>query len=505
MARSRAQPDRDRAQADALRDCRMKVRIHRFTLYAVAGWVVLLVYFATQDADAALVSLVLTPPLGALLLVAVRQQHLVLSQFMGLAVISHAIAPPFFFLRREFYTYGGGFGAVKDFRFGVDEFLRIYSEVLIFLAAMVLFAVVLRSLWPRVSWDTGLRLTALAPSLTPKARRRYGILLALFLILIAAPLSVFMYANRIGITGVEPTVLPYRLTGIFTYFRMFVVPMVIFAGLALGRRTRPMTVLILLYMAVAGFSSASRYVVLSTAAPLVVFALLDRRIARFLVVASASAAMFVLVTASRDYVYTRQMPLVELVQTTVRGVDAAAFSPFALVGGVANRLWGPQDVVLASQYHTPSRWAAIVNYFSLRTVVENLTFEFYGLTFSGESAGFGVGIGYVPWMIVLANGSLPVLIALAFVAAVLVSVSEWLVTRYRALPGRLPQTAVHPLAFLFVFCLYPSNLNWWYDAVFLSAAGLLVLHLAMRLRRRRSPPPRRLEVHPAPVPHPEQP
>ena len=455
----------------------MTLKVHRFTLYAAGAWLVLLVYFALKDEDAAVLSIVLTPTLGALVLAAVAQRHLVLSLFMGLAVLSHAVAPPFFFLRREFYTYGGGFGAVKDFNFGVGEFLRVYAYVLVFLAATALFTIALRRLWPPTR--SAARLT---PALGADARIPFGALLALFLIVVAAPASVFMYQNRIGITGVEPTVLPYRLTGLLTYFRMFVVPIAIFAGLAVARRTPTLTLLVLLYTALAGFASASRYVVLSSAAPAALFALLDRRLARFAAVATGTALVFVLVTASRDYVYTQRMPLVDLVTTTVRAYDFSAASPFDLVGGIANRLWGPQDVVLAYQHHVPSRLTAIVNYFSMRPVVEDLTQEFYGMTLAGDSAAFGVGIGYVPWMILLADASLPVLVALALVTGVLLSISEWLVDSYQALPGIWWRLSGQPLAVLFVYCLYPSNLNWWYQAVLLAALGLALMRLYAQAR-----------------------
>ena len=465
----------------------MTLKVHRFTLYAIAGWLVLLAYFAMRDGEAALLSVLLTPAIGGLLLVAIAARHRVLSLFLGLALLSHAVAPPFFFLRRGFYTYGGGFGAVKNFGFGVGEFLTIYSHVLVFLLALVTFTIGLHRLWPDTT-ATNRRLNDLAPA-DPRVRLISTAALALFLLLVAMPMSVFMYANRIGITGLEPAVLPYRLTGILTYFRMLVVPVAIFIGLAFSSRGAALTLLIVAYTFVAGFASASRYVVLSSAAAVTLFALLDRRVLRLVSVLGATAAIFVLVTASRDYLYTEHMPLTQLVQTTLRNYDPAAFSPFELVGGIANRLWGPQDVVLAYQYEVPSRWTAIVNYFSLRPVVQDLTYEMYGMTFAGATAAFGVGLGYVPWMILLAGRSLPVLIALAFFTAVLLSLCERLVTRYDALPGAIGYLSSRVLAALFIYCIYPSNMNWFYQALLLAVLGLalerLRQQLPVRVRRAR--------------------
>jgi hypothetical protein len=448
----------------------------------------LLIHFALNDSDALLLSLVLTPAVGALLIIAIRSRQLVLSLFMGFALLSHAVAPPFFFMRRQFYTYGGDFGAVKDFQFGVGEFLAIYKWVLIFLAATVAFTVVLSRVLRRSSHqlDGAVDITA---HLSDHVRTRYARGLVIFILAVALPVSLFMYSARVGITGLEPTILPYRLTGILTYFRMFAVPVIIFAGYAVSRRTPTLTAVILFYAFIAGFASASRYVVMTTAAPLALFPLMERRIVRLAAAALMTAVIFVLVTASRDYVYTRQVPLTQLIGITIREYDASTFSPFEIVGGVANRLWGPQDVVLAYQYHVPDRLEAIRRYFSSRIVVENLGEQFYGMTFSGETAAFGVGLGYVPWMIVLADRSFSVLLFLALVTACLFTVSEWVVSAYRASSLRLWDSASQPLAFFLVYCLYTSSLNWWTKAMFLAGMGLLVkwMYLRWAPMARRSP------------------
>lgn len=455
-------------------------------MYGAVAWLVLLIHLFTVDADAFLLSLLLTPSLTALFALAVRARHAALAIFTAIAVISHAIAPPFFFMRREFYTYGGGFGAVKDFGFGVGEFLLIYSEVLVFLVATVLFSLLLRRLWPAQPAFRFVPAGLSGWSLGAGSRRRTAQLVGGFLLLIAAPLSIFMYNQRIGITGLEPQVLPYRLTGILTYFRLFIVPVIIFIGYALATRSLALTGVVLLYGAIAGFASSSRFIVMTTAMPLAIFALIDRRIARFVPIAVVTGVTFILVTGTRNYIYTERMPLTMLVTTTVTEYGLGGLSVFDVVGGIANRLWGPQDVVLAYQYSTPDRAEAIMDYFSGRAVVEDLTAEFYGLTLSGDAAAFGVGIGYVPWMILLGNRSLPILLCLAFVTALLLSATEWLAGRYAEARQPLLQVVSQPLAFLLVYFIYTSTLNWWYQASLLAALPLLFLRTS-RVKHRDGP------------------
>lgn len=451
----------------------VRLRVRRLTFYGIGLWIVLLGYFLYRDADAFLLSLVLTPILAALLWFSAHIRHTVLSIFMGLAFVSHAIAPPFFFIRREFYTYGGDFGAVKDFAFGVAEFLHIYLYVIIFLAAVVLFAAFL----PKGGeWSTQTGTRYRVRELLSTSGFRHASMALGIVLLLALPLNLVMYRLRIGMTGIEPRVLPYRMTGVLTYARMFLVPFAIFALYAAARRRGLLiTTAVLGYAALAGFASLSRFIVLAGIAPVVVFALVDRSVWRFVAAAIAGSLLFVLVSASRDYAFTREMPLTSLIATSAQNYAYSELSPFELVGGVANRLWGPQDVVLAFQYHVPSRSQAVLRYFTSRVVVEDLTFEFYGMKFTDQTSGYGVGLGFIPWMILLADRDIVVLGLLALLTACLLNSSEWMVRQVAGRQNALRAVAAQALAFAFVYCIYISAVHWWYEL-----AALITTSLAVR-------------------------
>lgn len=463
--------------------------VHRYTVAAAAAWLVLLVYFCVRDRDALLLSLTLTPVLAALALAAMRSRHIVLSMFMTLALLSHAVAPPFFFLQRQFYTYDGSFGAVKDFKFGVGELLRIYAYVLVFLAFTVAFALappLRRRLAGRTPDHPGPQLaTPLGPT---RGARRYEVVLTAFVVLVAIPCNLFMYSQRIGITGIVPPVLPFRMTGLLHYTRMLVFPLILMALYRLTRRRFAMAALIVGYGLIAGFASSSRFTLSTAIAPVALFALFERRFAQLAGVAAAGSLVFLLVTASRDYVYAGDLSYAGLVGTTIRNFDISQMAPFEMVGGIANRLWGPQDIVLAYQYHVGDRLGAITNYFTTRVVVEDLTWEFYGMRFSEAdgSAGFGVGLGYIPWMIVLADRSVPVLVLLAFISACILSVSERVVSLYRRKSG-VWAMAAYPAAFVLVYCVYTSSLKWWLEVLVVACLPMAALGIRRSGRRRGEP------------------
>ena len=451
-------------------------RVNRYVLAGATAWTILLVHFALNDTDALLLSVVLTPILGLLLVAAFRARHVVLSIFMTLALFSHAIAPPFFFMKRQFYVYGGSFGAVKDFRFGVLEFFEIYFWVLVFLVATCVATLAMARWLPRADVLRGEGLD-LASRVSRRTRQRATWALMVFVLLVCIPLSLFMYSKRIGITGVEPTVLPFRMTGIMSYFRMFIVPAIIFVGYALSNQRWPVAASVLVYAFFGGIAASSRYIVMLSAAPLAIFALVRHKTARLIAVMLAAAVIFVFVTETRLYVYSGAMPYTELLQRTVDGYDMSEFGPFETLGGIANRLWGPQDVVLAYQYRTPDQWTAIGRYFTGQIVVEDITYEFYGMVFSGQSAAWGVGIGYIPWMVLLADRNLAILLLLALVTAALLTASEAAVKAYLRAPEPAARNVAQPLAFFIVYVLYTSTLHWWVDAIGIAIAGLLLLRV----------------------------
>jgi len=298
-----------------------------------------------------------------------------------------------------------------------------------------------------------------------------------FVVFVAIPLSLFMYSRRIGITGVEPTVLPYRMTGIMSYFRMFMVPAIIFVGYALSTQRWPVAAVVMVYAFLGGIAGSSRYVVLLSAAPLLIFALVRRKTARLVTILLLTALLFVIVTATRRYVYTTSLPFTELLTRTLEEYDFSDFEPFDTVGGIANRLWGPQDVVLAYQYRTPDQWTDIRRYFSGEVVVEDMTYEFYGMVFSGVSAGWGVGIGYIAWMVLLADRNLAVLLLLALITAAILTASEAAVNEYFRAPEPAARSVAQPLAFFTVYVMYSSTLHWWVNAMGIALGGLLLLRL----------------------------
>jgi len=448
---------------------------------AVAAWVMFIAYCWRSNVEAAKLAIILPPIFGTAFVIALRARSVVLSLFMGFTFVSHAIAPPFFFLKRENYSYGGDFGAVKNFSFQAGELLRIYGTVCVFTLAVLLFTIAgVKMVRGEIPWS-GLRLGR------PKTQRRgaYDFLIIGFLIAVAVPQSILMYKLRVGITGVVAPALPFRLTGILYYSRSFIYPVLLFIAYALSKRSRATAVVIVLYAWFAALCGSSRYVLVISAASVVLFAVVDGRRIRFLASAATVGFAFLTVTHSREYIYSDALPFREYLLKSV-GESEERPPVGDLIGAIALRLYGPQDIVLAYQYDVPDRVQAMARWFTDRPVVD-LNYEFYGMILEPGS-GFGVGIGLAAWMIVLARRSYIFLIALAGVIAIFLIVADIVVLAVRRTKAFNASMIADPLAFFLVYVLYSAtSLRWYYELIVISTLATWMLRMLNPATHDRSP------------------
>jgi hypothetical protein len=459
----------------------MRVRTARkriSPLWAVAGlaaWIALIVHCWHHDVEAVKLAMILPSIFGLALLMALKLRSTVLTIFMGFTFISHAIAPAFFFLQKKNYRYSGDWGAVKDFGFGAGELLHIYRPVFLFTAAVLVFA----GAGIRMTRGRGRRRTIIeaGPKKTRAQRAVYDVLIIVFLIAIAVPQSIVMYRLRVGLTGVVSPILPFRLTGILYYSRGFLYPLLLFVAYSLSKRKLPTTIAIMLYAWLAGLCASSRYVLLVSMGSVLLFAFLDRRRVRFVIAAAIAGFAFMTVTYSRTYIYVEQLPLDEYIINSIEyREEHPKINFWDLVGGIAMRLYGPQDVVLAYQYDVPSRSQAIANWFTDRPVL-NLNTELYGMDLP-EGSGFGVGIGLHAWMVLLSRRSTMLMIFLAAVISALLVLADIPVEAVRRVKIFKVHMAADPLAFFLVFVLYSAaSLRWYYELIALSLVGTWILRM----------------------------
>jgi hypothetical protein len=252
---------------------------------------------------------------------------------------------PFFFLYRDNWQLAD----VKPFGFTALETLPILLKVSLFLCALVLFF----KLIYRLSWrqktlrksthtrrSSGLfkRVTELGSIASFDLKNNVNSAktsgLIAFLIPLLIVLNLWQYSQGIGITGVDPPRLPYRMAGILFYFTKFLIPVLLGYLYLKTKRGWPLMLLYLVYAWVFGLCSTSKGAVIMVMAPVIALAWVDKRYG-MLVVSFLGAMLGVFVASgARYYVHT--------VTNGVTGADTS-LGLFTLIGNVflepSSKIW----------------------------------------------------------------------------------------------------------------------------------------------------------------------
>lgn len=470
----------------------MKKQKLSYMLPLVLVWMSLAIYFYTNDVDAFILFMILPPLLGIILYISIKTKYVVLTMFFSLSFVSHAINPAFFFLNRANYAYDG-WGAVKDFSFDLSEFIPIYRDMYLLLICIFIFTIVLNKLFNDAPSKTALMNKSTKSAHCPDISERqvditkrsknkrgiYSLLICLFIFFVVVPLNLFMYTNGIGISTIDPKRLPMKLVGITFYLRNYIVPIIITYLYYRARRTNILTALILLYGMLVGILSLSKGNVILTILPVVLFSIIDNKKMRLYFSILYAIFLYSMVSWARQFVFISSVGSIEMMENIFSNLIESDFIGVQMLvtflNAFSDRLYGAQSVVLAYQSNIDDNIAEIFNFFLARTgnLPDIILNDLFGLHFTGGEA-FGVGIGYLPTLILLANKNLVLLILLALVTAIYLTISEIIITKYIS-GDHVINMVGYPLGFLMIFYLYDSFMGKFYFIFMLSLVGLVLL------------------------------
>lgn len=126
----------------------------------------------------------------------------------------------------------------------------------------------------------------------------------LIVIIIMLPVNIWMNKEGIGITGVLPPKLPFKLSGILTYIAKLVIPILIAFIYSKTKRTSFLLVIALgIYSIVLGLSTASRSAALMVLASPLFFSIIDRKRGILITSILFLTTSLALTSFSRNYIY----------------------------------------------------------------------------------------------------------------------------------------------------------------------------------------------------------
>lgn len=453
-------------------------------------WVLLLGYFSVNDLEAFVLFLVLPPVFVYMLIVSIKNKHVVMSIFFLLVFISQAVNPALFFLNRSDYINSTTW-AVDDFNFGLLEFFIIYKDMYLLIISVFVFTLLLNKIFIRPQ----IRSTKTAnnsvsnnnasekqPVVNKKSNNKaemYNRYIYLLIIFIAIPLNIFMFANGIGISTVEPERLPFKLVGITFYTRNYLIPTLLMYLYFKSRRTRVSATLILLYGMFIGALSLSKGNVVLTLLPVIVFSSIDAKKLRLVISIIYAIFLYSMVSWARQFVVIANTASLEVLSNIFLNLWGNDFIGWDIIPvfftAISDRLYGAQYTLLANQFALNNNFQETFNFLTANT--DNLSQIIYYELFRLPplfGVVVGVSIGYLNDLILLSNKNFLLLIILALITAIYLTVSEVIIQKYICM-DKAYNLLGYPLAFFMVFFLYDGVIEKFYFFLIVSVIGLYII------------------------------
>lgn len=373
--------------------------------------VLLVLYFllgviiGIADGKAAVIYFTVIPVQFYFLLYHYKKKHFVLTCFFAILLLSVGFSSMFLFLNSEEADMWG-FTAVGLFDFSLTSFFSAYIKVFVF----ILVVHVLSLYKNKNKVDVFKHLKEYFLKTIKLATKESYTILLIFTAIIFCFLSVWMFNNSIGMTGIRPKQLPYHLTGILFHLRGKVFPLVFFFLYIKSSNKNLSFIFIVISSIIGGFSACSKGLPILILAPIIYESILTKHKVRAGFGIVLSILLFGIISFSRELLFAFDKVQVDLETTMAYSIEALSNVKsnwiIDLLDTFTGRLYGANTLVLADQYHITT-FADLINYYlgvPAEVLVPNYSETIFGITLPDNMA-YGVGLGYMGTMILLSSGS----------------------------------------------------------------------------------------------------
>lgn len=251
----------------------------------------------------------LLPPL----LWALKTRYVALITICVITFVTQFITLPFFFLNKEDFAWSH----VKPFGFTALEVVPMFLYVAVFLCALIIlfksfygFSLFGRTKKIKDNWaqtaaflSNGTANASLSMRTVKNKNSWVFSVLIIIIIAIVTPINLWMFSMGIGLTGVEPPTLPYKLVGFLHYTTKFIIPFVLGYLYWKTKRGWLLMLILLSYAWILGLSSISRSALVFVMLPVLAAAWLSRRNIMAFVAFFGTIVGIAFVNLARTFVY----------------------------------------------------------------------------------------------------------------------------------------------------------------------------------------------------------
>lgn len=452
--------------------------------------------------DYVLLSVFLGAPFIVGLLIADKTRSELVVFFALAALVSGWLSSLGFFLERDKYTYSG-FSAVKNFTFSVIEYIEYYLPIIACYFVILFTSILIVGNNHSLNGSrASQRSAALTSGYMPRFSFMGGLIISV-LILFMSLINLWMFNNSIGITGISPPELPYRLSGILYYLSRFIFPLIITLALIRSRATALSLLLIAGYAIFAAITSVSKTTLVLLFVPLLIYCSLNKRYLLAIFFAALLGASYPLVNEARNFVFlvdsgvsirNLEYSIHQVIFNTIDNieVDMVLAAPLSIL----ERIGGGQDVALAAQYDNELIGGPFVefirlyifDFFNVTESAQSLMFD-YSFDVAGYSPGDG---GFFARMLLVAKDSRLILFLVGIYQGFILAIANS--TYWRLVKLGLPRELVSLYAIL--FCVFyfalsiPLWLNFFIAVTFILARSSCIVSFTRSLQSPLNRPPR---------------
>lgn len=341
---------------------------------------------------------------------------------------------------------------VKPFNFTALEALPIIFKAAFFIYSVILFVQFFNKITLKKkkfnNFNEVTKNIALDSIKNFKVRDKSSIAInftILFLIALLIPLNIWKYSQGIGLTGIAPPELPYKISGILFYLTNYFMPALLGYLYFHTKRGWSMALIFLAYAWVFGLSTLSKGAVLITMVPVIALAYIDKRYFMLVFMGLITLIAVFIASAARQYVHfgfggvayaDTTINMFELIRTVLSNPESKIwnidFLP-VLISGIAARIEGFENLVLA-QYYDPNAvigssgfalrmfWANFVNFDA-----DAHHIEWVGNTLP---EGFYNGGSLISTVIIMSNDGILWIIIGALITAFMLTIIEKITNKF---------------------------------------------------------------------------
>lgn len=260
----------------------------------------------------------------------------------------------------------------------------------------------------------------------------------ILVIVLSLPIKLWMFNMGIGLVGVPPPQLPYKLSGILFYLFNYLVPILLaYLYIKTKRNSLSISFITSMYAVLIGILSVSKSVVLIPIAPIIAFAWLDKRwLIMFSSIFFASLGIMVVI-AARSIVHTYDgFSMIAFIELGGVGTILEVFSNLSWSSEIyfvfidlANRFEGFESMILASNFNSEAiggSWNILLNLITFGTysIIDHnsIHLEYFGYTL--PSGIFGVGQTFNAWLLMAVNNNIFMILPFLIYASMVIIIFE---------------------------------------------------------------------------------